>query len=60
MKITYVKVVMIIIERHNERYMHNSKLIVFAENINEAFAHISIDTTLNGIVDGGDTTLDFE
>ena len=34
--------------------------MMLAKHVYEAFTHITIDTTLNGVVDWGDATLDLE
>jgi hypothetical protein len=45
---------MIIIQRHDERDVFNAEVIVFTENINQTLAHITINPTLDGIIDRGD------
>jgi hypothetical protein len=40
--------------------MLDVKVVIFAENINEPFAHIAINATLDGIIDGRDTTFDLK
>ena len=40
--------------------MLDVKVVIFAENINEAFAHISIDATLDRIINRGDATFYFK
>ena len=54
MKVICIHSFIIFIKRHDERNMHNPKMVMFTENINEAFTHISINPTLDGIVNGGD------
>lgn len=40
--------------------MFDMQVVVFAEDINEAFAHITINTALDRIIVGGNTTLNLK
>lgn len=54
MKVICIHSFIIFIKWHDERNMHDLETVMFAENINEAFTHISINPTLDGIIDRGD------
>ncbi len=51
MPIANVKFPICIIKWHDKRNMLNMQMIMFTENSNKSFAHISIDPTLDGVVD---------
>ena len=40
--------------------MHDTKVMMCTKYVNETFAHITVDTALNGVVNGGDAALYFE
>lgn len=51
MKVVRIHSFVIFIKRHDERNMHNPKIVMFTEDINEAFTHISINSALDGVID---------
>ena len=53
MKIRYVQLIADIIQWHKEGDVLDAEMIVFAENINQPFAHVAIDTALDGVINRG-------
>ena len=49
MEIINIKSLLDIIQWHDERYIFYLEMMVFAEDINKSFAHITIDATLDRI-----------
>ena len=60
MDIGDVHIFFIIINWHYKGNVFDTKLIVFAEYINETFAHVSINTALYRVINGGHFPLYFE
>lgn len=56
-EIADVKTFMKIINGHDKRYMLNPEMMALTKNIDEAFAHVAIDTALYGVVNGWDPSL---
>ena len=60
MKIRYVQLIADIIQWHNEGDVLDAEMIMFTENINQPFAHVAIDTALDGVIDRGNATFYFK
>lgn len=49
-----------IIKRHDEGYMFNLQMMVFAEYIDKPFTHVAVDTTLDRVGYWRNTSLNFK
>ena len=50
----------VIIYWHDERNMLDTKLMMFTEHVDETLTHITVDTTLDGVVNRWNAALDLK
>lgn len=60
MNIANIGILLVLVKRHNERYVLNVKFVMFAKDINQSFTYIAIDTALDRVVNRRNTSLDFK
>ena len=60
MNIANIGILLVLVKRHNERYVLNVKFVMFAKDINQSFTYIAIDTALYGVVNRGDASLNLK
>ena len=60
MNIANIGILLVLVKRHNERYVLNVKFVMFAKDINQSFTHIAINTALDRVVNRRNTSFDFK